>query len=100
MQAYLHSETMRVVPTYLILGTVALLWALMVLVTRFPDTPAKMSPAKMPAPLSTSACSSATSSSPSFAQFLYVGAQVGTWSYFILYVARPPGWVTRPPATC
>jgi len=35
MQAYLHSETMRVVPTYLLLGTVALLWALMVLMTKF-----------------------------------------------------------------
>jgi len=38
MQAYLHSETMRVVPTYLVLGTLALLWAFEVLITKVPDT--------------------------------------------------------------
>jgi len=89
--AYLHSETLRVVPTYLVLGSVALLWALMVGVTRFPDLGGEDSPVhsdvKPP---------EVRLFQPHFvlavlAQFLYVGAQVGTWSYFILYVRSATG---------
>ena len=36
-QAYLHSETLRVVAPYLVLGCVAFFWALLVLLTKFPD---------------------------------------------------------------
>jgi FHS family L-fucose permease-like MFS transporter len=91
MQPYLHSETMRVVPTYLVLGTVALLWALMVLMTKFPDTSKEdvsredVGPAKN-VPLFQRHFVLAV-----LAQFLYVGAQVGTWSYFILYVRSATG---------
>jgi MFS transporter, FHS family, L-fucose permease len=91
MQAYLHSETMRVVPTYLVLGTVALLWALMVLITKFPDSTKEdvsredAGPAKH-VPLFQRHFVLAV-----LAQFLYVGAQVGTWSYFILYVRSATG---------
>src|SRR5271165_1138526 len=35
-QAYLHTETLRVVTPYLVLGTVALLWAVLVAMTKFP----------------------------------------------------------------
>jgi FHS family L-fucose permease-like MFS transporter len=89
--AYLHSETLRVVPTYLVLGSVALFWAVMILMTKFPDLGNE----------------DASESAPSggmhvrlfqrhfvfavLAQFLYVGAQVGTWSYFILYVRSATG---------
>ena len=85
-QTYLHSETMRVVPPYMVIGAVVLLWAFLIFRTPFPAV--------------------ATASShddeaqggyrellryPHFllavlAQFCYVGAQVGTWSYFIQYV--------------
>jgi len=91
MQAYLHSETLRVVPTYLILGSVALLWALMVLMTKFPDMTREdvsredVGPAK-PVRLMQRHFVLAV-----LAQFLYVGAQVGTWSYFILYVRSATG---------
>ncbi|MGB8258827.1 MAG: L-fucose:H+ symporter permease [Terracidiphilus sp.] len=90
-QAYLHTETMRVVAPYMVLGSLALLWALLVLATRFPEVGSE----------------DVSESSPTgemhvrlfqrhfvlavLAQFLYVGAQVGTWSYFIPYVERSTG---------
>lgn len=86
--AYLQGETLRVVKPYIILGVVAFTLAAIISRVRFPVTRS----------------SSATAGSkngefrlfhllrqPFFAlsvvaQFLYVGAQVGTWSYFIQYV--------------
>ena len=84
--AYLKHETMRVVVPYLVVGMVALLWAILIARTKFP--------------VIASEHESATEDHGSFrellryphfllaivAQFLYVGAQVGTWSYFIQYV--------------
>src|SRR6202158_1296366 len=85
-EAYRRSETLRVVKPYLIIGAVAMFWAIVILRTKFP------------------AIRSEHESSegdhghlrdllryPHFllavvAQFFYVGAQVGTWSYFIQYV--------------
>ncbi len=82
---YLQHETMRVIAPYLVLGVVVLIWAFLIWRTPFP------------------ALAGATSTSageqgryrellryPHFllavvAQFCYVGAQVGTWSYFIQY---------------
>ena len=83
--AYLHSETMRVVAPYIVLGCIALLWAFMMGTTRFPAF--------------LQAKEHATEAGgdwrdllhqPHFlfaviAQFLYVGASVCTWSYFIQY---------------
>jgi FHS family L-fucose permease-like MFS transporter len=83
--AYLRTETLRVIKPYLVIGAVAIFWALLILRTKFP------------------AIQSEHESGgdhgrfrelfryPHFlwavvAQFLYVGAQVGTWSYFIQYV--------------
>lgn len=90
-QAYLHSETLRVVAPYLVLGSFAFFWALVILMTGFPDMGTE----------------DASEGSPSdgmhvrlwqphfmfavLAQFLYVGAQVGTWSYFIPYVESATG---------
>jgi FHS family L-fucose permease-like MFS transporter len=84
--AYLRSETLRVVKPYLFLGALAIFWALLILRTTFP------------AIRSEHEGSSADHGRfrellgyPHFlfavvAQFMYVGAQVGTWSYFIQYV--------------
>jgi len=36
-QAYLHSETLRVVTPYVVLGCLAFFWALLILMTKFPD---------------------------------------------------------------
>jgi FHS family L-fucose permease-like MFS transporter len=84
--AYLQHETARVLAPYMVLGIVVLAWAALILKTRFPAVAGAQS-------------SSAESRDggylrllryPSFlfavvAQFCYVGAQVGTWSYFIQY---------------
>ena len=91
MQAYLHSETLRVVPTYLVLGTVALLWAVMVLMTRFPDTAREDVSREDAGPARKVSLMQRHFVLAVVAQFLYVGAQVGTWSYFILYVRSATG---------
>ena len=85
-ETYLQHETARVLAPYLVLGVLVLVWALLILRTHFPAVAGGQS-------------SSAASRDggyirllryPSFlfavvAQFCYVGAQVGTWSYFIQY---------------
>jgi FHS family L-fucose permease-like MFS transporter len=91
MQAYLHSETLRVVPTYLVLGTVAFLWALMVLMTKFPDTAREDVSREDAGPPQHVPLFQRHFVLAVLAQFLYVGAQVGTWSYFILYVRSATG---------
>jgi FHS family L-fucose permease-like MFS transporter len=82
--AYLQSETMRVVRPYMVLGVVVLLWAILIIRTKFPK-------------ISSEESSSEEKGNPRdlfryrhfltgvLAQFCYVGAQVGTWSYFIQY---------------
>jgi FHS family L-fucose permease-like MFS transporter len=91
MQAYLHSETLRVVPTYLALGSVALLWALMVLMTKFPDAAREDVSREDAGPARHVRLMQRHFVLAVLAQFLYVGAQVGTWSYFILYVRSATG---------
>ncbi len=84
--AYLRSETLRVVTPYLVLGLIAMCWAVLIWRTRFPQIQSEHEAAsvdhghfrdllKYPHFLLAVA-----------AQFMYVGAQVGTWSYFIQYV--------------
>ena len=88
--AYLHWETMRVVHPYVILGLIAWAWALLIWRTGFPvlageDEAGKHESAAFPSPrlLRDRSLLYAV-----IAQFLYVGAQVGTWSYFIQYVQQ------------
>lgn len=83
--AYLSSETIRVVKPYLALGALAILWALLILRTKFPPIQSEHETGgdrghfrelfRYPHFLMAVV-----------AQFMYVGAQVGTWSYFIQYV--------------
>ncbi len=86
-EAYLQHETLRVVTPYLVLGCVVFLCALLIMRTRFPKV----------AEESESGGDRGKGSFrellqyPHFvqgvlAQFVYIGAQVGTWSYFITYV--------------
>ncbi len=84
-QAYLHMETMRVVRPYVIIGFIVWVWALLIARTRFPVLPAEVEHRGH------HSRASELLGYPNFllavvAQFLYVGAQVGTWSYFIQYV--------------
>jgi FHS family L-fucose permease-like MFS transporter len=86
-QPYLHHETLRVITPYLVLGCIVFIWALLIIRTRFPKVAGE-----------TTSHSAAEHGRfrdlfhfPHFvlaivAQFFYVGAQVGTWSYFIQYV--------------
>ncbi|HEX6772377.1 MAG TPA: L-fucose:H+ symporter permease [Acidobacteriaceae bacterium] len=85
---YLQHETMRVVAPYLVLAAIALTLAIVFMRTRFTEA----------APESEEGSTNAEGGGigalfrkPHFlfavlAQFLYVGAQVGTWSWFIQYV--------------
>jgi FHS family L-fucose permease-like MFS transporter len=84
--SFLQNETMRVVKPYIGLAIFALTWAILMMKVRFPKFDTELI--------------SENDSKGSFrdllrfpnfwkgvlAQFFYVGAQVGTWSYFIPYV--------------
>jgi FHS family L-fucose permease-like MFS transporter len=83
--SYLRFETLRVVRPYLIIGAIAFVWAVLILRTKFPRIQSEHE--------------EGGDQSNFFdllkqrhfvlavvAQFFYVGAQVGTWSYFIPYV--------------
>jgi MFS transporter, FHS family, L-fucose permease len=84
-QAYLQLETLRVVRPYLVLGLIAFLWAAFIARTKFPavrgETATGESGGNVRDLLRYRHFMLAV-----VAQFLYVGAQVGTWSYFIQYV--------------
>ena len=81
---YLRFETLRVIRPYLAIAAVAFVWAALIWRTKFPPVQGE-----------TSAGGETGSYNELFryrhfllavlAQFLYVGAQVGTWSYFISY---------------
>ncbi len=82
---YLQHETMRVVAPYLVLAIIAVILAIVFAGTRFPEVVQANDGA------SDSGHISDLFRRPHFlfavlAQFLYIGAQVGTWSYFIQYV--------------
>jgi len=85
-QAYLHEEIMRVGPPYLVIGSIILLWAFLLWRTKFPVD-------KKVADINGNEKGklSALLHYPHFlrgvaAQFFYVGAQVGTWSFMIQYL--------------
>jgi MFS transporter, FHS family, L-fucose permease len=85
-EAYLKHETMRVVLPYLVVGLIALIWAILIARTKFPTIAREHEN-----PQEEHGSFKELLRYPNFlfaivAQFLYVGAQVGTWSYFIQYV--------------
>ncbi len=84
---YLRGETLRVVTPYIVLGSVIFIWALLILMTKFP----KIAEEAEPEVGRSRGHAAELLHHPHFikgviAQFLYVGAQVGTWSYFIQYI--------------
>src|SRR5438876_3827539 len=85
-EAYLRSETLRVVKPYLVIGAVALIWGMLILWTKFPAIRSEHEDES-----GDRGHFRELFRYPHFlfavvAQFFYVGAQVGTWSYFISYV--------------
>jgi FHS family L-fucose permease-like MFS transporter len=86
-QHFLQQETLRVVTPYLILGAIVTLWAILIMFTKFPKIEGEKSETDGNHKFSFRELFKY----PHFlkgvlAQFFYVGAQVGTWSYFIQYV--------------
>jgi len=85
-EAYLRSETLRVVKPYMALGVAGFILALLILRTKFPAIQSEHE-----ADAGDHGRFLDLLKYPHFllaivAQFMYVGAQVGTWSYFIQYV--------------
>jgi MFS transporter, FHS family, L-fucose permease len=83
---YLRHETLRVVAPYLVVGLIALIWAVLIIRTKFPAIAREHE-----AEHEGHGSFRELLRYPNFlfaivAQFLYVGAQAGTWSYFIQYV--------------
>ena len=89
-QAYLRFETLRVIRPYLWLGCVAFLLALVISKTSFPrmrdESPKPSGGGKTSEAGIVRLCGNPHLLFSIVAQFFYVGAQVGTWSYFIQYV--------------
>lgn len=87
LDAYLKSETLRVVHPYIVLGVVVWVMAILILRTKFPQIKeeAEKKDSRDKGKLSD------LLHYPHFlqgvsAQFFYVGAQVGTWSFLIQYI--------------
>jgi len=81
---FLESEIMRVVKPYMVIGTIIFLWAIMIKRTKFPVIQAEQEDLEHKSKFSELIKYSHFIKGV-FAQFCYVGAQVGTWSYFIQY---------------
>ncbi|HRC89115.1 MAG TPA: L-fucose:H+ symporter permease, partial [Bacteroidales bacterium] len=85
---FVKEELWRIVPPYMVLAGVVLILAILMIRTKFPRSLDEHADEKDDAPKGRI---SELFKVPHFiqaviAQFLYVGAQVGTWSYFIQYV--------------
>ena len=85
-ESYLQHETVRVILPYLALGCAVLLWAILIFRTKFPRVGYEGSPAPEHGGGFAELFRYPHFVQAVIAQFFYVGAQVGTWSYFIQYV--------------
>jgi MFS transporter, FHS family, L-fucose permease len=85
-EAYLRQETLRVVRPYLVLGLVAFVWAALIALTKFPVVRGEAETRDQDHGRVRDLLRYRHFILAVVAQFLYVGAQVGTWSYFIQYV--------------
>ncbi|MGB6691600.1 MAG: L-fucose:H+ symporter permease [Terracidiphilus sp.] len=94
-QAYLRSETLRVIVPYLVLGAVVLLWAVLIARTPFPHTGMDYSRNTLAKDHSRPLLARRHFVLAVVAQFLYVGAQVSSWSYMIQYAQTYAGLAER-----
>jgi len=85
-EAYLRSETLRVVKPYIVIGAIALVWAVLIVRTKFPSIHAEHENESGDRGHFRDLFRHPHFLFAVLAQFFYVGAQVGTWSYFITYV--------------
>lgn len=84
-QSYLRFETLRVVRPYLVIGAFAVFWAVLIWRTKFPEMPNEAEGSAHTGDFHM-LLRNFHFTLAVVAQFFYVGAQVGTWSYFISYV--------------
>jgi FHS family L-fucose permease-like MFS transporter len=82
--AYLQLETLRVVRPYIVLGLIAFAWAAFIGLTKFPVIRGESGSGDRGRIMDLLRYRHFLLAV--VAQFMYVGAQVGTWSYFIQYV--------------
>jgi len=82
--AYLQFETLRVIRPYLVIAAVAFIWAALIWRTKFPRIQSEAENAGSHGRFS-ELLAHRHFVLAVIAQFFYVGAQVGTWSYFISY---------------
>jgi len=84
--AYLRTETLRVVHPYFVLGLIAFAWAALIAFTKFPAVRGETEAGGEGHGKIRDLLRYRHFILAVVAQFMYVGAQVGTWSYFIQYV--------------
>jgi FHS family L-fucose permease-like MFS transporter len=84
--AYLRSETLRVVSPYVALGIVAFFLAAVFFFKKFPQIVAESTATQERKSSFSDLLTKRHFLLAVATQFMYVGAQVGTWSYFIQYV--------------
>ena len=86
-QAYLQHETLRVVRPYVVLGCIVFFFAVLIVRTKFPKIAEEPdSDSDQPQGSFRELLRYPHFVQGVLAQFFYIGAQVGTWSYFITYV--------------
>lgn len=91
-QSYLNAETLRVIPPYMVIGVIILVFAFLIWKVKFPaETETGTHDQLDSTKKSSHGHFSKLFQYPHFikgiiAQFFYVGAQVGTWSFMIAYI--------------
>jgi FHS family L-fucose permease-like MFS transporter len=91
-QAYYATESTAVQVPYLVIGTVVLIWAVLIAMMRFPAVAAATKDSRSMGAHARHLARNANFVLAVVAQFFYVGAQVGVWSYLIRYTqAALPG---------
>lgn len=83
--AYLHAETLRVVAPYLVLSAAAFILSVVVMRAKFPVLPSEVEDTAKRHGSLRELLGYRHFVLAVVAQFMYIGAQVGTWSYFIQY---------------
>ncbi|NPA37977.1 MAG: L-fucose:H+ symporter permease [Chlorobi bacterium] len=89
--AFLHNEIFRILKPYIFLSAFALFWAILIIRTKFPEFRSEKNEKISGKIHFTDLIHYRSFIKGVTAQFFYVGAQVATWSYFIVYVQTYTG---------
>jgi FHS family L-fucose permease-like MFS transporter len=94
--AYYASQSLAVQGPYLVIGAVVLLWALLIATVRLPAAASRSDATHAPGAATRDLLRNTNFLLAVVAQFFYVGAQVGIWSYLIRYAQQAlPGLPER-----